>query len=89
MCLFAATYPNGPRRSFSVAVSPEVRSADYAEGSPARSTRPSCERSRTDGRPGGIDFRAPSRVDDARFRDNWARYPRPARARERRSRSHR
>lgn len=77
MCaLFAATYPE---RTTALVLcggfARRLRSADYEEGTPVE-VYEDVLREIADGwgGPVGIDFRAPSRVNDARFRDNWARY---------------
>jgi len=77
MCaLFAATYPE---RTTALVLcggfARRLRSADYEEGTQAEVYEDILrEISDRWGGPVGIDFRAPSRVNDARFRDTWARY---------------
>ncbi len=77
MCaLFAATYPE---RTTALVLfggfARRLRSTDYQPGISADAYEEML-REIADGwgGPVGIDFRAPSRVNDARFRDNWARY---------------
>jgi class 3 adenylate cyclase len=74
--LFAATYPE---RTTAVIVfggyARRMRAPDYPSGIPEDANAAFLEEVARDwGGPVGLEARAPSRVDDARFRENWARY---------------
>jgi pimeloyl-ACP methyl ester carboxylesterase len=92
MCaLFAATYPE---RTTALVLcggfARRLRSADYEEGTPVEVYEDILREIADEwGGPVGIDFRAPSRVDDARFVTTGPGICAPARARGRRLRSRR
>jgi class 3 adenylate cyclase len=74
--LFAATYPE---RTTAVIVfggyARRMRAPDYPSGIPEDANAAFLEEVARDwGGPVGLEARAPSRVHDARFRENWARY---------------
>jgi pimeloyl-ACP methyl ester carboxylesterase len=77
MCLlFAATYPG---RTTGVILfggyARRQQTADYPWGATAASQAAFLEEIERDwGGPVGLDIRAPSKLRDARFRENWARY---------------
>ncbi len=77
MCiLFAATYPE---RTTAVVLfggyAKRLRSHDYPWGAPPEAHAAFLAEIAKDwGGPVGLEARAPSRFDDARFRENWARY---------------
>ncbi len=77
MCaLFAATHPD---RTTAIILfgsyARRLQDADYAWGSSAEEYEAFIDEMARDwGGPVGLTVRAPSKVDDARFRENWARY---------------
>jgi class 3 adenylate cyclase len=77
MCaLFAATHPD---RTTAIILfgsyARRLQDADYAWGSSAEEYQAFIDEMARDwGGPVGLKVRAPSKADDARFRENWARY---------------